>query len=209
MGSGKEFDNFLAINELARRRGFFWQSFEIYGGVSGFVTYGSLGTKLKLNIESKIRDIFVKKLGIFEIESSIITLGKVFEASGHVNHFKEPMVECLNCGKRFRADHLINEKLGISLLEIEKMSLSEIKKIIKKNKLECLECKHGLKDPVQFLTMFKTTIGPYSGAIGYGRPEAAQNIFVEFNRLHKMAREKLPFGVIQIGHALRNEISPR
>ncbi len=209
MSSGKELDKFLVINELARRRGFFWQSFEIYGGVGGFVTYGPLGTKLKLNIESKIRDIFVNKLGIFEIESSIITPGKVFEASGHVNHFKEPMVECLSCNKRFRADHLINEELGISLLEIEKMSLSEIKKIIKKNKLECPECKHNLKDPAQFLTMFKTTIGPYSGATGYGRPEAAQNIFVEFNRLHKMAREKLPFGVIQIGHALRNEISPR
>jgi glycyl-tRNA synthetase len=209
MDSGKEIDNFLTINELARRRGFFWQSFEIYGGVGGFVTYGPLGTKLKLNIESKIRDIFVNKLGIFEIESSIITPGKVFEASGHVNHFKEPMVECLSCNKRFRADHLINEELGISLLEIEKMNLSEIKKIIKKNKIECPECKHNLKDPAQFLTMFKTTIGPYSGATGYGRPEAAQNIFVEFNRLHKMAREKLPFGVIQIGHALRNEISPR
>jgi glycyl-tRNA synthetase len=119
------------------------------------------------------------------------------------------MVECISCGKRFRADHLINEKLGISLLEIEKMNLSEIKTIIKKNKLECLECKHTLKEPTQVLTMFKTTIGPYSKTTGYGRPEAAQNIFVEFNRLYKMAREKLPFGVIQIGHALRNEISPR
>jgi len=209
MRSDKEIDKFLLINELARRRGFFWQSFEIYGGVGGFVTYGPIGTKLKLNIESKIRDIFVNKLGIFEIESSIITPSKVFEASGHVNHFKELMVECFNCGKRFRVNNLINEKLGISLLEIEKMSLSEIKKIINKNKLACPKCKHNLKDPTQFLTMFKTTIGPYSGATGYGRPEAAQNIFVEFNRLHKMAREKLPFGVIQIGHALRNEISPR
>jgi glycyl-tRNA synthetase len=209
MSSGRELDKFLLINELARRRGFFWQSFEIYGGVSGFVTYGPLGTQLKLNIESKIRDIFVKKLGILEIESSIVTPGKVFEASGHVNNFKESMVECADCGKRFRADYLINEKLGISLLDIEKMSLSEIKKIIKKNKLECLDCKANLKEPTQFLTMFKTTIGPYSGATGYGRPEAAQNIFVEFNRLYKMAREKLPFGVIQIGHALRNEISPR
>jgi glycyl-tRNA synthetase len=209
MCSGKELDKYSVINELARRRGFFWQSFEIYGGVGGFVTYGPLGTKLKLNIESKIRDIFVKKLGIFEIESSIITPGKVFEASGHVNHFKEAMVECISCGKRFRADRLINEELGISLLDIEKMNLSEIKEIFKKNELECSECKSNLKEPTQFLTMFKTTIGPYSGAIGYGRPEAAQNIFVEFNRLHKMAREKLPFGVLQIGHALRNEISPR
>ena len=209
MINSAEPDKFLVINELARRRGFFWPSFEIYGGAGGFVTYGPLGKKLKLNIESKLRDIFVNKLGIFEIESSIITPGKVFESSGHVNHFKEPMVECQNCNKRFRADHLINEKTGISLIDIEKMSLSEIAEVIKKNEIECPECKHGLKEPTQFLTMFKTTIGPYSGSTGYGRPEAAQSIFVEFNRLHKMAREKLPFGVIQIGHALRNEISPR
>ena len=202
-------DKFLVINELARRRGFFWPSFEIYGGAGGFVTYGPLGKKLKLNIESKLRDIFVNKLGIFEIESSIITPGKVFESSGHVNHFKEPMVECQNCSKRFRADHLIHEKMGISLIDIEKMNLSEIEEVIKKNEIECPECKHGLKEPTQFLTMFKTNIGPYSGAAGYGRPEAAQSIFVEFNRLYKMAREKLPFGVLQIGHALRNEISPR
>ena len=83
MSSGKGLDKFLQINELARRRGFFWQSFEIYGGVGGFVTYGPLGTRLKLNIESTIREIFVKKLGVLEIESSIITPGKVFEASGH------------------------------------------------------------------------------------------------------------------------------
>ncbi len=205
----KEPDKFLVLNELARRRGFFWPSFEIYGGIGGFVTYGPLGKKLKLNIESKLRDIFVNKIGIFEIESSIITPGKVFESSGHVNHFKEPMVECFNCNERFRADHLINEKLGISLIDIEQKSLAEIAEVIKKNKIECPECNHNFKEPTQFLTMFKTTIGPYSGAIGYGRPEAAQSIFVEFNRLYNMAREKLPFGVIQIGHALRNEISPR
>ena len=85
-------DKFTAINELARRRGFFWQSFEIYGGAGGFVTYGPLGARLKQNIENKIREIFVTKLGILEIESSVIAPGKVFEASGHVGHFREPMV---------------------------------------------------------------------------------------------------------------------
>jgi len=209
MDSSKSSDTSSKINELARRRGFFWQSYEIYGGVGGFVTYGPLGTRLKLNIEAKIRDIFIKKLGIFEIESSVISPGQVFEASGHVNHFKEFMVKCSNCGKGFRVDQIINEKLGISLLEIEKMDFAEIKKVFRKNIFDCPECNNALKEPTQFLTMFKTTIGPYSKAIGYGRPEAAQSIFVEFNRLYKMAREKLPFGVIQIGHALRNEISPR
>jgi glycyl-tRNA synthetase len=202
-------DKFTAINELARRRGFFWQSYEIYGGVGGFVTYGPLGARLKQNIECKLRELFVNKLGILEIESSVITPGKVFEASGHVNHFKEPMVECSKCSKRFRADHLLEEYAKQSCVETEKMSLTEIQNALEKLGITCPECGGGFKPPQQFLTMFETTIGPYSGATGYGRPEAAQGIFVEFNRLYAMAREKLPFGVIQIGHALRNEISPR
>jgi len=202
-------DKFTAINELARRRGFFWQSYEIYGGVGGFVTYGPLGARLKQNIETKLRELFVNKLGILEIESSVIAPGKVFEASGHVNHFKEPMVECSKCNKRFRADHLLEEYAKISSTEAEKMSLDEIKAAIEKNAITCPECGGTFNAPQQFLAMFETTIGPYSGATGYGRPEAAQGIFVEFNRLYTMAREKLPFGVIQIGHALRNEISPR
>jgi glycyl-tRNA synthetase len=202
-------DKFTAINELARRRGFFWQSYEIYGGVSGFVTYGPLGAKLKQNIEAKLRELFVTKLGILEIESSVITPGKVFEASGHVNHFKEPMVECVTCNKRFRADHLLEEYAKQSCVETEKMSLEQIQKALEAHGITCPECGCGFKPPQQFLTMFQTTIGPYSNATGYGRPEAAQGIFVEFNRLYAMAREKLPFGVIQIGHALRNEISPR
>ena len=202
-------DKFTAVNELARRRGFFWQSFEIYGGAGGFVTYGPLGARLKQNIENKIREIFVTKLGILEIESSVIAPGKVFEASGHVDHFREPMVECTNCKKRFRADHLLEEYAKIISAEAEKMNLNEIQSAIEKNHITCPECGGSFNPPQQFLTMFETTIGPYAGAVGYGRPEAAQGIFVEFNRLHGIAREKLPFGVLQIGHALRNEISPR
>ncbi len=204
-----ECDKFTAINELARRRGFFWPSFEIYGGSGGFVTYGPLGARLKQNIEAKLRELFIKKIGIYEMESSVIAPSKVFEASGHVDHFKEPMVECQNCHTRFRADHLLEEKAGISSAEAEKMSLNEIKAEIERLDIVCSDCAGKFGEPQQFLTMFKTTIGPYSGAIGYGRPEAAQNIFVEFNRLYNVARERLHFGVIQIGHALRNEISPR
>ncbi len=209
MDNDAKTDKFTAVNELARRRGFFWQSYEIYGGVGGFVTYGPLGARLKQNIEAKLREIFVTKLGIFEIESAVITPGKVFEASGHVDHFKEPMVECSGCHKRFRADHLLEEYAKISPTEAEKMSLDEINEALKSNAVTCPECGGGFNFPQHFLTMFETTIGPYSGSTGYGRPEAAQGIFVEFNRLYAVAREKLPFGVIQIGHALRNEISPR
>ncbi len=205
----KSTDKFTIINELARRRGFFWQSYEIYGGASGFVTYGSLGAKLKQNIEKKLRELFVNKLGILEIESPIISPKKVFEASGHVDHFKEPMVECLKCKKRFHADHLLQEFAKISESEAEKLSLKELEETIEKHKIRCPECGGTLNEPKHFLTMFKTTIGPYSEAVGYGRPEAAQGIFVEFKRLYEAAREKLPFGVLQIGRALRNEISPR
>jgi len=201
-------DTFTAVNELAKRRGFFWSSFEIYGGSGGFVTYGPLGTRLKQNVEARLRELFVKQVGIFEMESSVIAPGKVFEASGHVDHFKEPMVECQVCHTRFRADHLLEEK-GVSSKEAEKMSLDEVAAAIGFYGIVCPDCKGVFGVPQRYLTMFETTIGPYSGAVGYGRPEAAQNIFVEFNRLFNCAREKLPFGVIQIGHALRNEISPR
>jgi len=205
----KTSDRFVIINELARRRGFFWQSYEIYGGAAGFATYGPLGARLKQNIEKKLRELFINKLGILEVESPIIAPEKVFEASGHISHFKEPMVECLKCKKRFRADHLLQEFAKISESESEKLSLKELKAKIGKHNIRCPECGSNFGNPKLFLTMFKTTIGPYSDAVGYGRPEAAQGIFVEFKRLYEMAREKLPFGVLQIGHALRNEISPR
>jgi glycyl-tRNA synthetase len=206
--SKPECDKFVAINELAKRRGFFWSSFEIYGGSGGFVTYGPLGTRLKQNVEAKLRELFVKKIGIYEMESSVIAPGKVFEASGHVDHFKEPMVECQNCHTRFRADHLLEEK-GISSAEAEKMSLEEVAVEIERHEITCPDCKGKFGAPTRYLTMFQTTIGPYQGSVGYGRPEAAQNIFVEFNRLYTTARERLPFGCINIGKALRNEISPR
>ena len=205
----KTLDKFTVINELARRRGFFWQSYEIYGGASGFATYGYLGTRVKQNIERKLRELFVYKLGIMEIESPIITPERVFEASGHIEHFKEPMVECSKCKKRFRADHLLRDFAKIGESEAEKLSLAELKEAIEKQNIRCPECDGTFNEPKLFLTMFKTTIGPYSDAVGYGRPEAAQGIFVEFKRLYEMAREKLPFGAMQIGRALRNEISPR
>jgi glycyl-tRNA synthetase len=202
-------DKYEIVSELARRRGFFWPSYEIYGGVSGFITYGHLGTLLKQRMEAKFREFFVKPLGILEMESSIITPAKVFEASGHVEAFREPMAECLKCKKRFRADHLLQEQAKMSDTETEKLSLKELAGELKKHEIRCPECGGELDKPKYFMTMFTTTIGPYSNAVGYGRPEAAQGVFVEFRRLYETARERLPLGVVQIGHALRNEISPR
>jgi glycyl-tRNA synthetase len=204
-----DMDKFEIISEIARRRGFFWQSNEIYGGTSGFITFGPLGSILKRRIEDKFRSFFIHPLGILEIESPVIMPGKVLEASGHVEHFKEPMVECQKCKRKFRADHLLQEQAKMSDTETEKLNLDEIMDQIKKYNIGCPDCEGELGNPKYFMTMFTTTIGPYSDAVGYGRPEAAQGIFVEFKRLHEIAREKLPFGVVQIGHALRNEISPR
>jgi glycyl-tRNA synthetase len=209
LSPAKKHDKFTLVSELAKRRGFFWPSFEIYGGVGGFVTYGPLGALLKKRIEDKFRDFFIRRFGFFEIESPVIMPGKVFEASGHVDHFKEPMVECLQCHRKFRADHLLEEFANMPSIETEKLSLEEIKTIIEKNDIHCPDCGGNFGEPRHFLTMFTTTIGPYSDAVGYGRPEAAQGIFVEFKRLHELSRGRLPFGVVQIGHALRNEISPR
>ncbi len=202
-------DKYEIISELARRRGFFWPSYEIYGGVSGFLTYGPLGALLKQKTEEKFRNFFIKPLNILEIESSIVTPARVFEASGHVKAFREPMVECLKCKRKFRADHLLQEQARMSDTETEKLSLQEITREIKKHNMRCPECEGELDKSKYFMTMFTTTIGPYSEAVGYGRPEAAQGVFVEFRRLYEAARERLPLGVVQIGHALRNEISPR
>ncbi len=202
-------DKYEIISELARRRGFFWPSYEIYGGTSGFLVYGSQGSILKRRIEDKFRETFVTPLNIVEIESPIITPAKVFEASGHVKAFREPMISCKKCKKKFRVDHLLQEQVKMTDTETEKLNLEEILANVKKHNIRCPECEGVLEKPKYFMTMFTTTIGPYSDAIGYGRPEAAQGIFVEFKRLYEVARERLPLGAVQIGHALRNEISPR
>jgi glycyl-tRNA synthetase len=202
-------DKYEIISEMGKRRGFFWPSYEIYGGVSGFLTYGPLGSLLKRRVEDKFRSFYLRPLGILEVETSIITPGKVLEASGHVESFKEPTIKCNKCQHKFRADHLLQEFGGMSDTETEKLPLQSVVAEIKKRDIRCPDCGGAFGEAEQFMTMFTTTIGPYSDSIGYGRPEAAQGIFVEFKRIFESARGKLPLGVVQIGRALRNEISPR
>jgi glycyl-tRNA synthetase (class II) len=202
-------DKYEIISEMAKRRGFFWPSYEIYGGVSGFLTFGPLGSLLKRRLEAKFRSFYLQPLGILEIETSIITPGKVLEASGHVESFKEPTIKCRKCQHKFRADHLLQEFGGMSDTETEKLILQSIVAEIKNRDICCPDCGGEFGEGEEFMTMFTTTIGPYSDSIGYGRPEAAQGIFVEFKRIFESARGKLPLGIVQIGHALRNEISPR
>jgi glycyl-tRNA synthetase len=197
------------LQDLAKRRGLFWGSYEIYGGVGGFMDIGPLGVQLKHRIEEAWRDFFIKRHGLFEIETPITAPSRVFEASGHLESFKDPMVQCKACGRKFRADHIVKEYLKISGTEAERLSLQEIERVISDEKIPCPECGGELMKPTLFLTMFQTTIGPYSEAIGYLRPEAAQGMFTSFKRVFEQARGKLPIGIAQIGRVARNEISPR
>ncbi len=192
--------------ELARKRGIFWQSFELYGGVAGFLDYGPLGSLLKRRIEEKWLDWFVQKQGIMLVETPIVTPSRVFEASGHLKEFTDPIVECENCSRKWRADHLLEEQAGISG---EGMNLDALGEALAGNRVRCPECRGKLGRPSNFNELFKTTIGPYSENEGYCRPETAQGMFTNFRRLSEIARGKLPFGVAQIGRCLRNEIAPR
>jgi len=199
-------DRYELLAELARRRGFFWSSSEIYGGVSGFIDYGPLGIGLRRKIEEKWRDFFIRQEGLLELDTPVIVPEKVFQASGHVEHFKDPVVECLACRRSYRADHLLKERADI---EGELLTLEEMDEEIRKNIVRCPECGGELSKTRQLGTMFKTSIGPYAESIAYGRPETAQGIFIDFKRLHEIGRERLPIGIAQIGRSLRNEISPR
>ena len=199
-------DKYELLAETARRRGFFWPSFEIYGGVGGFIDYGPLGIGLRRKIEEKWRDFFVRREGLLELDTPIIVPEKVFQASGHVDHFKDPVIECLSCKRSYRTDHLLKEKAHV---DAEALSLDEMDLAIKKNLVRCPECGGELSKPKQLGTMFKTTIGPYIESTAYGRPETAQGMFIDFKRLYEIGRERLPLGIAQIGRSLRNEISPR
>ena len=198
-------DKYELVAELARRRGFFWPSFEIYGGVSGFIDYGPLGIALRRKIEQKWRSFFVDGERLLEIDTPIIVPAKIFQISGHVDHFKDPVVTCTSCSRAFRADHLLKE----AGLKIDLAKLDELANALKERMVRCPECGGKLSELEQASTMFKTTIGTMGDSVGYGRPETAQGMFVDFRRLHELSRGRIPLGIAQIGRGLRNEISPR
>ncbi len=195
-------DVYEKLMELARRRGFIWSSNELYGGLAGFYDYGPLGAALKRRLETLWREFYVVREGFSEIEVPTIGAEEVFVASGHVGGFSDPLVGCTKCGEDFRADHLV-ENLGLQVPQ----SLEEIQTLLEG--VRCPECGGTLGKVYEFNLMFKTSIGPGSKRAGYLRPETAQGIFINFPRLFRFHREKLPFGVVQIGRAYRNEISPR
>lgn len=173
------------IVSLAKRRGFVFPGSEIYGGMANTWDYGPLGARLLQNIRNLWWERFVERRDdIYPVESALIMNPKVWEASGHTKNFTDPLAECKKCQTRFREDQVI-----------EKM---------------CPECGGELLPARQFNLMFKTHVGAVedSSTVAYFRPETAQGMFVNFKNILTTERPKLPFGIAQIGKALRNEITP-
>ena len=177
---------------LCARRGYVFQSSEIYGGINGFWDYGPLGVELKNNLKTRWWQRVVREREDVEgIDSAIVCHPRTWEASGHVEHFSDPMVDCRTCKRRFRADQLD-----------EPCPEAPAQRVV-------TDCE--LTDPRQFNLMLETRIGASEDAasIAWLRPETCQPIFTDFKRVREAARQKIPFGVAQIGKAFRNEINPR
>ena len=191
---------------IARKRGFLWPSFEIYSGVSGFTDYGPLGASLKNNIMQKWRKQYIAGEGFHEIEGPTVMPKEVLKASGHVDNFTDPMTKCNDCGEVFRADHIIEEAIGI---DVESLPNEEMDKIVEDNNIKCPSCGGSLANIWNYNLMFKTQIGAKGDKTGYMRPETAQGIFILFKRLSRFFKNKLPFAAVQLGKSYRNEISPR
>jgi len=192
-----------SVIALAKRRGFVFQSGEIYGGSRSAWDYGPLGVELKENIKRQWwRHTVTSRSDVVGLDSAVILPKAVWEASGHVEVFSDPLVECLGCHKRYRGDHLLEE-------------YEEKKGRAPENGLADIACPHcGNKgkftDPKPFSGLLKTYLGPVDDEAGmhYLRPETAQGIFVNFNNVVSTARMKPPFGIAQIGKSFRNEITP-
>ncbi|ALD63289.1 glycine-tRNA synthetase subunit beta [Arthrobacter sp. LS16] len=191
------------VISLAKRRGFVFQAGEIYGGSRSAWDYGPLGTELKENIKREWWQNFVRgREDMVGLDSSIVLPKAVWEASGHVATFTDPLVECTQCHKRHRQDHLI-EAFEAKKGRAPQDGMSEI---------ACPDCgtKGQFTEPQQFSGLMKTFLGPVDSEAGlaYMRPETAQGIFVNFANVLTASRKKPPFGIGQIGKAFRNEITP-
>ncbi len=191
------------VMALARRRGILWPSFEVHGKVAGFYDYGPAGTAIKRNVLEVWRRTFVVEGGLLEIDTPSVTPYDVFEASGHVEEFTDLMAKCGSCGSFQKVEGLLD---GIhpnpgTLTEADVGPvLADVK---------CPDCGNIDWSSSEFNLMFSTAIGPEGGRKGFLRPETAQGIFVNFSILYRLARERMPFGVAQVGRGFRNEISPR
>jgi glycyl-tRNA synthetase len=202
-----ETDLMEKIVSLSKRRGFVFQGSEIYGGLAGTWDYGPLGVALKKNIENLWWRFFVdSRDDMYGIDSAILMNPKVWEASGHVGGFNDPLVTDTKTKKRYRADHLLEE----SGIDPAGMTLEQMGKVIEEKKLKSPDG-NTLSVPQQFNMMFKTSVGSVDGSdtTVYLRPETAQGMFVNFKNIIDSYHPKLPFGIAQIGRNFRNEIAPR
>ena len=204
------------VVSLSKRRGFIFQSSEIYGGTGSCWDYGPLGVELKNNVKAAWwRDSVQSRPDMVGLDSSILMHPRVWQASGHLDHFTDPMVDCRACKKRFRADKL-EEMEWVHYCEATKgnkfiVPPGEACKHCGARRTLCPACGKGeLTEPRQFNLMFKTFMGPVEedAAVVYLRPETAQGIFVNFDNVLQSMRMKLPFGIAQIGKSFRNEITP-
>ena len=195
-----------AITALAKRRGIVFPSSEIYGGLRSSWDYGPLGVEMKRNIKDAWwRSMVQLRDDVVGLDAAIIMSPKVWEASGHLEVFTDPLVECLNCHQRFRADHLPGFHAPQSGHEEDETTLDM------GHGPSCPNCGHReFTDPRNFNLMFKTHMGPVEDETNavYLRPETAQGMFVDFVTIQQAARRKLPFGIAQIGKSFRNEITP-
>jgi glycyl-tRNA synthetase len=191
MNSKADAQHMERIVSLCKRRGFIFQSSEIYGGLNGAWDYGPLGVELKRNLKNYWWRVMVhERDDVLGMDGAILTHPEVLIASGHVEGFSDPMVDCRTCKAHLRFDQLV-EKNGVK---------------------QCPNCGgKDLTDARQFNLMFRTQIGAAAdeSSIAYLRPETAQSIFVQFKNILEVSRKKLPFGIAQIGKAFRNEINPR
>ncbi len=195
-----------ALTSLAKRRGIVFPSSEIYGGLRSSWDYGPLGVELKRNIrQAWWRTMVQLRDDIVGLEAAIMMSPRVWEASGHVAGFSDPLVECLNCHQRFRADHLPGFHAPQSGHEEDQSTVDMT------TKPRCPSCGNDrFTEPRSFNLMFKTYMGPVEedAAIVYLRPETAQGMFVDFQVVQQTNRLKIPFGIAQIGKSFRNEITP-
>ena len=197
------------ILNLASRRSLFYPSAAIYSdSLAGFWDFGPYGATIRRKIIDVWRKQFVQKEGFFEIYGAQILPEPVFKASGHLDNFNDPIVQCKKCHSFFRADKIIAEKTGKNVPE--SLDVKELSEMITKHKIACKKCKATQFDDVKtFNMMMKLEIGAHGGKPAYLRPETCQTIFLNFQRLYKTMRTPLPMGIAQAGASFRNEISPR
>lgn len=199
--------NYDDIMKLALERGFYFPSCEIYADAqAGFWEYGPSGVSMKNKFLELWRRELVRRDGMLEIDGSQIMSRSVFEASGHLASFADPIIKCTKCKSTFRADRYISELTKIEIPE--SADIEEFDSAISMNNIKCSKCKGDFEKARRFNMMFKVGIGPDEEP-SYLRPETCQSIFVDFPRLFKTMRGKLPLGIAQIGKSFRNEISPR